>query len=681
MSTNVQKKCNRWLSCFMAAVMLLSVLPVAAFAEEAVLQEGQVKVYYTDDDTFDIKGMFGGKLKSVTFGNWGFETYLRVDSNSQLVEASGEGDTVNGLTIAIQLGTTNGGKLGKVTYIVTNPGEDSITYSLGSGADIKIGGYDAAPITRLEGDRGFMMKSMLAEDQNEAGDFAQFNFFAKGTSGVTDVDNFWYGAYDSYTDELHYWSGNESAAAFYGIEHATATGTYDSAMSYSWKDRTIAPGETQTYSVLLGIGGAGSENEPENPSGGDDYEEPVAPDAEAVVDGQTETIGKVEKGDHTTIIKTDSVKMESIIEKSEQQSQIIIPVTESGTSAAAQVSSKNLEQMAQKGMDLVIQKGKVSYEMPANAVSAKAVADKLGQTTGASIPVTVTISEENYVPVMHMAYKNGFEIVGAPVSFKVTATYDGKTAELDEFSTMVSRIVEITADQAKRITTAIVYDKDGSLRHVPTLVYEKDGKYYAKINSMTNSSYVLIYNVQTFTDVAGKWYGTAAEEMASRKVIQGTEPGIFAGEQQITRAEFAAMLVAALGLPNNGKAEFSDVSADAWYYGAVGTAAQKGLMNGVGDNLFAPEQEITRQEVMTMVANAARYIGYEGDGHAAAGYTDYDQVAQWAQSGVAFNMTTGLSKGIDGQIKPNQTTTRSEAVVLLLRLLQQAQLVDVRTIV
>jgi hypothetical protein len=76
--------------------------------------------------------------------------------------------------------------------------------------------------------------------------------------------------------------------------------------------------------------------------------------------------------------------------------------------------------------------------------------------------------------------------------------------------------------------------------------------------------------------------------MASRKIINGVGDDLFAGERSITRAEFAAIIVRALGLPADGTANFSDVSESAWYTGAVGTAYEYGIVNGRSANLFDP---------------------------------------------------------------------------------------------
>ena len=268
----------------------------------------------------------------------------------------------------------------------------------------------------------------------------------------------------------------------------------------------------------------------------------------------------------------------------------------------------------------------------------------------------------------------------APVAFTITATYNGKNVEVDRFESYVQRVIEIPSGvDPKTITTAVVMEANGAQRHVPTEVYSESGKWYAKINSMTNSTYALIQSNASFTDTAGKWYAAVVTEMASRKVISGIGENMFAGERAITRAEFAAILVRALGLPADGTSVFSDVSASAWYSGAVATAVQYGLVTGKGDNRFIPDAYITRQEAMTMLQRAAKLTDYSGTAGSLESFTDAGSVGTWAQGAAKWNVGSGLIVGSGGLLRPNDNISRAESATIILRLLQKTGLVDVRS--
>lgn len=136
-----------------------------------------------------------------------------------------------------------------------------------------------------------------------------------------------------------------------------------------------------------------------------------------------------------------------------------------------------------------------------------------------------------------------------------------------------------------KITAAVVKEADGTERHVPACVYTINGKDYAKFNFPTNLTCALIYNNVAFADAAGKWYENIVSEMASREILFDRGTGVFDGDASITRAEFAAVLVRALGLPANGTSKFTDVASTDWYADAVGTASSSATRTGASSRI------------------------------------------------------------------------------------------------
>jgi hypothetical protein len=140
-------------------------------------------------------------------------------------------------------------------------------------------------------------------------------------------------------------------------------------------------------------------------------------------------------------------------------------------------------------------------------------------------------------------------------------------------------------------------------------------------------------------------------------------------------------LVRALGLSTDGTANFTDVSTTAWYYGAVGKAAEYGLITGREGGSFDPNAKITRQEAMMMIQRAAAVADYSGARKSAdlSVFDDVVQVGSWAKNAVNFNVSNGLIVGSNNQLRPNDTITRAECAAVVLRLLQNAGLIDIRT--
>ncbi len=429
------------------------------------------------------------------------------------------------------------------------------------------------------------------------------------------------------------------------------------------------------YDITVSVTFKAVSTPPAGGGGGGGGVTPTSPDAPVIVDGKTESIGKSETTTDETRVTVDSDKLTEKINTAQTGGSVEVPVSDGKTVSTAEIVVKNVEDMAKKDMTLEVKSGNVSYQLPTTAIDTTAAMEALGASDASKVPLSVTITklDESTVKVV-----NG-ELVVPPVEFTVTVTYSGKTVEISSFSKYVQRSIEISKEQASQITTAVVKNEDGTLRHVPTYVYEQDGKWFADINSRTNSTYALIQNEVTFADAKGKWYENIVTEMASRKIIAGRSASVFGGGASITRAEFVAILVRALGLSADGISSFSDVPTTAWYTGAVATAVQYGLASGTGENRFSPNAAITRQEAMLMLKRAAALTEFSGTSGALDGFTDVDAVSSWAKDAAKWNVGSGLIKGSDGKLNPTAKITRAESATIILRLLQKAGLVDVRS--
>ncbi|NCC67041.1 MAG: DUF3089 domain-containing protein [Clostridia bacterium] len=193
----------------------------------------------------------------------------------------------------------------------------------------------------------------------------------------------------------------------------------------------------------------------------------------------------------------------------------------------------------------------------------------------------------------------------------------------------------------------------------------------------------LIYNPVTFPDTDGHWAEAAINDMASREIISGYPDGFYVPEGSITRAEFAAVIVRALGLPSGVcENKFSDVSGSDWCCGFVETAVAYGLMTGYPDGSFGLSDRITREQAMTVVARAMDITkldaGLSDDEIASllADYPDAAVVSAYAASGAAACIKTGVITGKDGALAPQEAITRAEAAVVVQRLLVKSGLIN-----
>lgn len=184
----------------------------------------------------------------------------------------------------------------------------------------------------------------------------------------------------------------------------------------------------------------------------------------------------------------------------------------------------------------------------------------------------------------------------------------------------------------------------------------------------------------TFGDVAGHENQAAVEALASRGIINGRGDGSFDPNATMTRAEFSAIVVRALGLVPKAGTDYSDVTSEKWYAAYVGTASRYGIIQGRGDGSFDPESKITRQEASLMVMRAAGLCGMDtvlGETeirNILAPFADYLKIAPWAQAGMAFCYGEELFDPSDLNTEPERSILRCEIAQVLYNLLGSAAL-------
>ena len=186
---------------------------------------------------------------------------------------------------------------------------------------------------------------------------------------------------------------------------------------------------------------------------------------------------------------------------------------------------------------------------------------------------------------------------------------------------------------------------------------------------------------KTFSDIVGSPAQASVEALAARGILNGRSTDLFDPEGLVTRAEFCAMVVRALGLePVFSAVSFADVSKDDWFCSAVQTAYAYGIINGVSEAAFAPNDSITREQVCVMLTRAARLCGADtamtpaAVRDALAVYTDYRSIGTWAQEEAAFCAASGIYALQTAAFEPACAFSRAEMAASLFSLLNFADL-------
>lgn len=156
---------------------------------------------------------------------------------------------------------------------------------------------------------------------------------------------------------------------------------------------------------------------------------------------------------------------------------------------------------------------------------------------------------------------------------------------------------------------------------------------------------------------------TKTIELATKLgIIKGYEDGSFRANVTITRAEFATMLVKALGLTSEGDSSFNDTKGH-WATGAIATLKARGIINGYLDGTFKPNQSISRAEIVAMLSKVMNTTLVKSDKFK-------DVLGNWAEHEINTLSEMGIVKGgTDGSFKPNASATRYESILMILRML------------
>lgn len=492
---------------------------------------------------------------------------------------------------------------------------------------------------------------------------------------------------------------NEGAAALNGQPFVNGTtvsenGTYTIVVTDDAGNQSIVHFKINKVATVPGpsnssgsSGGSGNSASTGSPAGNTAADSGFAVVINGVKQEQIATAATSQEGNKTTVTATlDNAKLENQLARLGQNPVVIVPITTTADKVSAVLTGESVKALENKQGTLRIETPFAAYEIPADLVSVDQLAAQLGHAVPLNeITMKVVIAAsatEKAAQLERAGGRQGFTLAETPVDFSIEAAYGGNTVEVDKFDAYVQREIVLPAGaDPSKITTAVVLNADGTVHHVPTSVTVRDGKYFAAINSLTNSTYGLIWNQKTFADVQNHWSKEAVEDMASRLVVNGIDDTHYNPNASVTRAEFAALIVRGLGLAEaEGTDRFKDVKSTDWYSGAVQKAVEYNLVKGYEDGTFAPNKTMTREEALTMISRAMEVVDKQGvpaaGNSSLAQFADSREVGGWAANDVAKTVESGLVQGKGNKLEPKTKITRAETATLIQRLLLKFGLID-----
>ena len=233
----------------------------------------------------------------------------------------------------------------------------------------------------------------------------------------------------------------------------------------------------------------------------------------------------------------------------------------------------------------------------------------------------------------------------------------------------------------------IYYTTDGSAATEKSQVYSgafslERGRY---IHAMTAGGYyssspeTVVYYTDRgnlFADVdPDSWYYEPMDRLAEAGLMSGMGDHIYEPHTKLTRGMLVTILYAYEGKTFGGQWDktnpFTDVNSDAWYAEAVEWAYRSGVTAGYTETTFAPNLDLTRQELSVMIDGFLKYRGAPlSRGNSCAGiFADYDKISDWARSSIEAMVQAGMLAGDGKNVNPQDTATRAEVAAIVRRVM------------
>ena len=233
--------------------------------------------------------------------------------------------------------------------------------------------------------------------------------------------------------------------------------------------------------------------------------------------------------------------------------------------------------------------------------------------------------------------------------------------------------ITATPDQGYQVNAVTVTDRFGDAVQVTE---NADGTYtFTMPNGQVTITATFLETEapvgEPFLDVnEGDWFYDAVAYAYENGLMDGVGGNRFAPNSATTRAQLVTILYRLEGQPAvSGDLPFTDVEAGTWYTNAVGWAAQNGIVNGIGDDTFAPGNDLTREQLVTILYRYAESKGYDVSASAdLAGYPDGEEIQAYAREAMAWAVAENIIQGMeDDTLKPAGNASRAQIATILMR--------------
>lgn len=299
-----------------------------------------------------------------------------------------------------------------------------------------------------------------------------------------------------------------------------------------------------------------------------------------------------------------------------------------------------------------------------------------GGAAGAALDLTIKKADDQSSKFSASA---GSKVVGTPVAFEASWTTTSGSQALKVPTNLFIKRSFTVPGKIEPNTAGVLFEADGKVTPVASVFKaQADGTTLVTVSRPGFSVYAAVSRPATFSDIAGSPAAADITALANKLIIEGTSATTFSPKNNLTRAEFTALLSRSLGLRSSSASTFSDVKTTDWFANDVAAASEAGLILGVGNGKFAPTAQVTRQELTVILARAVKLTGAElkAASPSFTTYADSAKIAPYAQESVKSLSAAGVIGGEGASFNPTAPATRETVAASLHQLLVKTGLID-----
>lgn len=239
-------------------------------------------------------------------------------------------------------------------------------------------------------------------------------------------------------------------------------------------------------------------------------------------------------------------------------------------------------------------------------------------------------------------------------------------------STVASQTVKVGSYlQRPADPVRVGYRFDGWYRDVDRQIPWDFAKDSVAVNLHLYAKWVRDHTVSKYLDVkTSDWFFADVEYVSANGLMDGVGNGLFAPAQNTSRAMIVTILWRLEGKPAAaGQMTFADVSYGQWYTEAIRWASEKGIVTGYSAEAFGPNDVITREQMAAILYRYAAAKGYDTTNKADLNrFGDYNSVSAWARDAMAWANASGLINGMPGDLLvPQGQANRCQTAAILHR--------------